>query len=136
MYLVIDTIEESIHDISVTRQLAHLRRGINGSAAISRSDTVTPKETGVTKGAIDAANSLELQSADLTRLLTSGKSGGEVVGPQDLWQCLFGNSDRRRPGLSAALGEADSAVSRLLRADTAEMRLGRDQSSSRDATPP
>jgi E3 ubiquitin-protein ligase SHPRH len=124
MYLVADTVEESIYDISVTRRLAHLKRGENGSSITSRSGTATPKDTGVTEGAIDAANSLELQSADLNRLLTSGKSGGEVVGSDDLWQCLFGKANRRDQGLSAALGEANTEVGRFLRAEAAEERVG------------
>jgi E3 ubiquitin-protein ligase SHPRH len=123
MYLVADTVEESIYDISVTRRLAHLKRRISSSANTSRSGTITPNDTVVTEGAIDAANSLELQSADLTRLLTSGKSGGEVVGSDDLWQCLFGKADQRGQGLSAALGEADTAVGRLLRAEAADERV-------------
>jgi E3 ubiquitin-protein ligase SHPRH len=123
MYLVADTVEESIYDISVTRRLAHLKRGVNGSAHASRSGTATPKEPGVTEGAIDAANSLELQSADLAKLLTSGKSGGEMVGSEDLWQCLFGKAERRGQGLSAALGQADTEVGRFLRAEAAEERV-------------
>ena len=120
MYLVADTVEESIYDISVARRLAHLKRGVSDLTTVARSGTATPKDSGVNEAAIDAANSLELQSADLTRLLTSGKSGGEVVGPDDLWQCLFGKSSGRNQGLSAALDE----VGRSLRADAAEERLG------------
>lgn len=123
MYLVADTVEESIYDISVTRRLAHLKRGVDGSGTASRSGTITPKDTGVSEGAIDAANSLELQSVDLNRLLTSGRSGGEVVGSDDLWQCLFGKAERRGQGLSAELGEADTEVGRFLRAEAAEERL-------------
>jgi E3 ubiquitin-protein ligase SHPRH len=122
MYLVADTVEKSIYDISVTRRLAHLRREVSGSATSSRSGTVTPRESGDTEGAIDAANSLALQSVNLNQLLTSGKSGGEFVGSDDLWQCLFGKADRRGQGLSAALGEADSQVGRFLRAEAAEER--------------
>ncbi len=130
MYLVADTVEESIYDISVTRRLAHLKRGVGASAISSRSGTVTPKDTVVTEGAIEAANSLELQAADLGRLLTSGRSGGEVVGSADLWQCLFGKADRRGQGLSAALGEADTEVGQFSRAEAAEERLGGGQGSS------
>jgi E3 ubiquitin-protein ligase SHPRH len=132
MYLVADTVEEAIYDISVTRRLAHLRRGGSSSATSSRSGTVTPKHAAVTEGAIESANSLELQSVDLTRLLTSGKSGGEVVGSGDLWQCLFGKADRRRQGFSDALNaaDADTDIGRFFRAEAAEDRLAGDQSSS------
>ena len=122
MYLVADTVEESIYDISVARRLAHLQCGVDGSTAASRSGTVTPNHSRVSEGAIDAANSLELQSADLTRLLTSGRSGGELVGADDLWQCLFGNAHRRGQGLSATLGEASAEVGQFLRAEAAEER--------------
>jgi E3 ubiquitin-protein ligase SHPRH len=110
MYLVAGTVEESIYDISVTRRLAHIRRGVSGGTTSSRSGTITPAEGRDTEGAIDAANSLALQSADLSQLLASGKSGGEVVGSGDLWQCLFGNADRRGQGVSASLGTADNQV--------------------------
>lgn len=119
MYLVADTVEESIYDISVTRRLAHLKRGVDGLNSTSRPGTVTPNHTGFTEGAIDAANSLALQSANLSRLLTSGRNGGEVVGPNDLWQCLFGNADRRGQGLSGTLGEADTGADQFLRAEAA-----------------
>lgn len=132
MYLVADTVEESIYDISVTRRLAHLKRSVDDqstTASASRSGTATPhikNGTAVTEGAIDAANSLELQSADLTKLLTNGKSGGEVVGKQDLWQCLFGKAGTRGHGLGlvAELGEADNnEVGRFLRGEAAERRI-------------
>ena len=118
MYLVADTVKESIYNISVTRRLAHLRRSIGAvndkfttatvSALRSRTITLRERENGLIKGAIDVANSLELQSADPTKLLMTGKIGGEVVGKQDLWQCLFGKAGRREQelGLAARVGRA------------------------------
>ena len=38
---------------------------------------------------IDAANSFELEQAPLSKLLTKGSSGGELVEEKDLWNCLF-----------------------------------------------
>lgn len=78
MYLVSGTVEESIYDISVSRRMLHVSRG--GSPA---SSTELLEET------IDAANSLELQQAPLSKLLTKGSSGGELVDKEDLWNCLF-----------------------------------------------
>jgi E3 ubiquitin-protein ligase SHPRH len=118
MYLVADTVEESIYDISVTRRLAHIKRATNST--MSRSGTATPN--GIMESTIDAANSLELQTADLSKLLTSGKSGGEVVDNDDLWTCLFGRVKKRDAGFSAAAQAADGEVGRFLRAEAAEGR--------------
>jgi E3 ubiquitin-protein ligase SHPRH len=118
MYLVADTVEESIYDISVTRRLAHIKRATK--PATSRSGTATP--IGIMESTIDAANSLELQTADLSKLLTSGKSGGELVDNDDLWTCLFGRVKKRDAGFSAAAEAADGEVGRFLRAEAAEGR--------------
>ena len=78
MYLVSGTVEESIYDISVSRRMLHVRKGApQASAAELLEET------------IDAANSLELQQASLSKLLTKGSSGGELVEEEDLWNCLF-----------------------------------------------
>ena len=118
MYLVADSVEESIYDISVTRRLAHIKSAAKPSK--SRSGTVTPD--GIMESTIDAANSLELQAVDLSKLLTSGKSGGEVVDKDDLWTCLFGRVKKRDAGFSAAAQAADGEVGRFLRAEAAEGR--------------
>ena len=121
MYLVSDTVEESIYDISVTRRLAHMKRK---QPSASRSGTATPNPNGVMESIIDAANSLELQAADLTKLLTAGKSGGEYVDKDDLWTCLYGRVRKRDAGFStlAEAGEASGEVGRFLRAEAAEGR--------------
>ena len=118
MYLVADTVEESIYEISVTRRLAHIKRATKPAA--SRSGTATPN--GIMESTIDAANSLELQTADLSKLLTSGKSGGEVVDNDDLWTCLFGRVKQRDAGFAAAAQAADGEIGRFLRAEAAEGR--------------
>ncbi|EXJ65278.1 hypothetical protein A1O7_01619 [Cladophialophora yegresii CBS 114405] len=157
MYLVADTVEESIYDISVTRRLAHMRSNSSSSGedanakgkgkskskstttasvSASISGTNTPlrsdnKALQENENAIDAANSMELQAADLSRLLTAGKSGGEMVDKEDLWGCLFGRISARRDGGSAtglgALVEsqpANTEVARFLRAEAASERAG------------
>lgn len=121
MYLVADTVEESIYDISVTRRLAHMKRTANASSL--RSGTATPN--GILESTIDAANSLELQAADLSKLLTAGKSGGEAVDNDDLWTCLFGRVKKRDAGFSATVEAADGQIGRFLRGQAAEER--RDQ---------
>ncbi|KAI1613623.1 adenosinetriphosphatase [Exophiala viscosa] len=128
MYLIADTVEESIYDISVSRRLAHLRGNKKGKG--SRSGTATPTTTnnGLQENAIDAANSMELQAADLSRMLTSGRNGGEMVDQEDLWACLFGRV-KKREEVMGGLADAQAAgsdVGRLLRLEAAQRRLGPD----------
>ncbi|RMD43946.1 hypothetical protein DV735_g1232, partial [Chaetothyriales sp. CBS 134920] len=95
MYIIGNTVEESIYRMSVARRLAHVNRGVSskGKATATPGKTsrsTTPPSNDIQEDAIDVANSLELQAADLSKLMTSGKRGGELVAKQDLWQCLFG----------------------------------------------
>jgi E3 ubiquitin-protein ligase SHPRH len=123
MYLVSDTVEESIYDISVSRRLAHItrkqkeqeknRQGPAGAGEVNISD--------LTETAIDAANSLELQDASFGNLMAGTAAEGERVDENDLWQCLFGKANR----ISLAPGTMETMqreVSRLLRAEAAESR--------------
>ncbi|KAI9842134.1 MAG: hypothetical protein M1838_003253, partial [Thelocarpon superellum] len=111
MYLVTDTVEESIYEISVSRRLAHMGGEPRG-----------PKEPNVDamERRIDAANSLTLQEAPLARLLMKTPGGGEMVQKDDLWRCLFGN--RRRRLRRANELELDPEIGRHLRASAAERR--------------
>ncbi|EXJ96198.1 hypothetical protein A1O1_01324 [Capronia coronata CBS 617.96] len=179
MYLIADTVEEAIYDISVTRRLAHLRgkssRGQEKAAKPTRrpisimdiygrsestmpslssgdtDNTATTSTThtpngGLQETAIDAANSMELQAADLSRLLTAGKNGGEMVDKEDLWACLFSRVRKREAvmmdgitGVAArggstmndlhALADAQPAgsdIARYLRLDAVQRRLESD----------
>jgi E3 ubiquitin-protein ligase SHPRH len=118
MYLINDTVEESIYEISVARRLAHVQARQPNRMQKSRSATPAP----LAENAIDAANSEELQSAPISKLLVNSKSGGEVVNTDDLWQCLFGKAQKAtfKPSV-----EAEIVVGRHLRAEAAESR--RDQ---------
>ncbi|KAK5173628.1 uncharacterized protein LTR77_002309 [Saxophila tyrrhenica] len=115
MYLISDTVEEAIYDISVTRRLAHAQARQSNRAQKSRSATPAPLQ----ENAIDAANSEEMQSAPLSKLLVAGKGGGELVGKEDLWQCLFGKA--QKSGVKTSV-EEHPIVSRHLRAEAAEQR--------------
>ena len=95
MYLVSDTVEEAIYDISVTRRLAHIRSTTKLGTSRSTSRSATPE---LQESMIDAANSKELQLAPLSKLLVHGKGGGELVGRDDLWECLFRKSRGLRSG--------------------------------------
>ena len=130
MYLVSDTVEEAIYDISVTRRLEHVRRSEKNnvkaqkSKQVSRSDTGigTPVE-GLHEKTLDEANSQELRDAILAKMVTSGRGGGELVKDSDLWGCLFGKGGLKRDKpLEKALGEADGEGGRWLREEAAMKR--------------
>jgi len=116
MYLVNDTVEEAIYDISVSRRLEHISHGQRGTPSGSRSGTATPR---LQENAIDAANSMELEQAPLKQLLRK-KGDGEVVGKEDLWKCLFSKPRKQQAGVSSAL---KLQVDRHLRAEAAENRM-------------
>lgn len=72
---------------------------------------------------IDAANTMELEQTPLGNLLAKSSSGGELVGKEDLWNCLF----RQKPGQVRATRysrEAEQEVARHLGAVSAEARMG------------
>lgn len=125
MYLVSDTVEESIYKISVSRRLGHIvqkekekeKETKEHGLSQNGTDTENLHET-----AIESANSLEIQDANLGKLLAPGTAGGgELVGKDDLWQCLFGsNHDRRVSG--AQNPDVEREVDRFLRGEAAENR--------------
>ncbi|KAJ8603869.1 hypothetical protein MRB53_042044 [Persea americana] len=120
MYLVNDTVEESIYEISVRRRLEHVKARQPFNFAKSRSSTPGP----VGEQAIDAANSEQLQSAALSKLLASGKGGGELVGKDDLWQCLFGKAQAVKPTLQQDFQPSlQQNFDREVRAHAAERRM-------------
>jgi E3 ubiquitin-protein ligase SHPRH len=118
MYLISDTVEESIYEISVARRMAHVQsREQDRRAQKTRAMTPAP----IRDMAIEAADTEEMQSAPIQKLLSSGKTGGELVGKDDLWKCLFGKA-----GKAASRFEADAETEvefgRNLRGHAAEMR--------------
>ncbi|KAF5605426.1 rad8 Rdh54p [Fusarium pseudocircinatum] len=90
LYLVSGTVEESIYNLSVQRRMEHMGRVNKGKSKES-----TPELLDVN---IEAANTLELEQASLSRLMSKDKSAGENVGKNDLWECLFGHVARRDAG--------------------------------------
>ncbi|KAL6706907.1 hypothetical protein ACN47E_005050 [Coniothyrium glycines] len=110
MYLIQDTVEEAIYDISVARRLEHMSSDRSKSSSRSRTATPALQET-----TLDAANSAELEAAPLKQLLRK-KGDGEIVQQDDLWRCLFGKPRRVvQPVL-------ESEVGRHLQAEAAEGR--------------
>lgn len=129
MYLVSGTVEESIYELSVARRLAHIiekekQEKNNNPDNLDRVDEALIE--GITEKAIDSANSMEIQDASLTSLMTSRASGGEMVQKDDLWQCLFGKSSPKNDNGSSA--DAEMEVARFLRGEAAEQR--RDESTN------
>lgn len=122
MYLVSDTVEEAIYDISVARRLAHISKA---STSTSRVGTATPT---VQETTLDKANSAEMQAAPLKALLRK-KGNGEEVKEDDLWHCLFG---RQRKATKPVL---EREVDRHLRAEAAESRASTAVLAHRSETP-
>jgi E3 ubiquitin-protein ligase SHPRH len=117
MYLVSDTVEQVIYDISVARRVEHMSRNstsTDDSESRSRAGSVKPvlQET-----AIESANSAELEAA-LPKQLLQKKGEGEVVRKEDLWTCLFGG--QKKPKVDMA--ELERLVASHRRADAAEER--------------
>lgn len=87
MYLVSNTVEEAIYDISVTRRMEHMSRNTMAASGPGGSNPMLREKM------IDQANSAEMEATPLKQLLR--KAGeGEVVGSEDLWTCLFGKKTR------------------------------------------
>lgn len=98
MYLVEDTVEESIYEVSVTRRLSHF------GLARHHNDVHVDEDTGLGEDDVEAANSLEIQAASLATLLAKGSGGGEEIDTEDLWSCLFSS----RSGTAASSGAYDA----------------------------
>ena len=112
MYLIENTVEKSIYDISVTRRLAHLGQ------RLTKNDNIKDVEN--IENEIEAANSLEMEQAPLANLLTKGSTGGEMVGKEDLWNCLF----RLRQGQTGRISqETEREIARHFEAEAAESRM-------------
>ncbi|KAL4930607.1 proteasome stabiliser-domain-containing protein [Aspergillus undulatus] len=116
MYLISDTVEKSIYDISVSRRLDHIIRKEREQKASSSSyngngangvNRAMPED--LSEVAIDSANSLEIQDAPLAKLMEGGVWGGELVKKDDLWQCLFGNPRQQQTTHGSLSADGDVA---------------------------
>ncbi|PNY24104.1 ATP-dependent helicase [Tolypocladium capitatum] len=101
LYLVSGTVEESIYNLSVRRRMEHMGRRSNKAKARE----ATPTGNHLPDASFDAANTLELEHAALSRLMSKDRSAGEMVDKGDLWECLFGHV--------AAAGEGPQGGGRL-----------------------
>jgi E3 ubiquitin-protein ligase SHPRH len=121
LYLVDGTVEESIHQLSVKRRMEHIGQRL--SAGKGKAKELSPDE--LLDSNLEEANSMELQQASLTGLLAKGGIGGEMVGKEDLWDCLFGGVGQRNTVRTLDNHDLrfDPVVGRHLRAEAAEERL-------------
>jgi E3 ubiquitin-protein ligase SHPRH len=123
LYVVDGTVEESIYNLSVQRRMEHIGRPNDNDRGKGKSKEATPE---LMDASLEAANTLEMQQASLSRLMGKGSSG-ETIEKGDLWQCLFGHV-QRGPGTAAAEEMAmnemreNTAVRSFLAAEAAEGR--------------
>ncbi|KAL3428315.1 SNF2 family domain-containing protein [Phlyctema vagabunda] len=119
-YIIQDTVEESIHQLSVKRRMEHIDQSLLIGKGKSRA--TSPAE--LLDSNLDAANSLELQQAMLKKILPRDGIAGEMVENEDLWSCLFGGVGERRKSrlLQSQKARHDPEVRRHLGAEAAESR--------------
>lgn len=121
LYLVEGTVEESIYNLSVQRRIEHM-----GQAQIDhkgKSKEATPEVSDMN---LEAANSMELQQAALSKLMSKDKRLGEVVDKNDLWECLFGHVAQQKAAEATSAAQDDRfenpAVMRFLAGEAAQAR--------------
>ncbi|CAM1508475.1 Fc.00g053230.m01.CDS01 [Cosmosporella sp. VM-42] len=114
LYLVSGTVEESIYNLSVQRRMEHMGRNTKGKSKESTPELLDAN--------IEAANTLELEQAALSRLMSKDKTAGEMVDKSDLWECLFGHIARREAEPERDSRLQEQAVMGYLAAEAAEGR--------------
>ncbi|KAK8110589.1 uncharacterized protein PG998_007046 [Apiospora kogelbergensis] len=124
LYLVEGTVEVSIYNLSVQRRMEHM-----GQAQLDRkgkSKEATPELSDLN---LEAANSMELQQATLSKLMSKDKQLGEVVDQNDVWECLFGHVEQEKTAEATSAAEDERfenpAVMRFLAAEAAQARGGK-----------
>ncbi|KAJ3478487.1 hypothetical protein NLG97_g8567 [Lecanicillium saksenae] len=95
LYLVSGTVEESIYNLSVRRRMEHMSRATTHTNGDRRNGKKSAKSKATTPEPLDAsieeANTLELEHAALSKLMSKDRTAGEMIDKGDLWECLFGN---------------------------------------------
>lgn len=130
LYIVDGTVEASIYDLSVQRRMAHIGQGGNPVNPLDkekgkgRQDVAKESTPELLDSNLELANSLEMQQAQLSKLMGKGKMAGEEVDKGDLWTCLFGNESRAAASASDNNNRLrnDATVRRYLTAAAAEER--------------
>jgi E3 ubiquitin-protein ligase SHPRH len=106
--------------LSVQRRMEHMGRNLKGKSKESTPELLDAN--------LEAANTMEMQQAHLTKLMGKGNILGEAVDKNDLWACLFGRTNRQ--GQQARDDEAirnNPALRGLLAAEAAEERRANDR---------
>ena len=121
LYVVEGTVEESIYELSVRRRMKHMAAGHNLKG---KSKDSTPD---LPDASLEDANTLEMQQARLSKLMSKGKQSGEEVAKEDLWTCLFGHLNKEPSEEAQAAAEEDRlrndlVVRRHLVGEAAERR--------------
>lgn len=134
LYIVDGTVEESIYNLSVRRRMEHMkgdhtravaraRAPAGGGRHVDKGKSTRESTPELADEAIEAANSIELEHASLSKLMGKGKAAGEAVDKGDLWECLFGHvAQGRRASRGGVAGEPGPAIRGLLAAEAAERR--------------
>ncbi|KAI0012858.1 SNF2 family N-terminal domain-containing protein [Xylariaceae sp. FL0662B] len=116
LYLIDGTVEESIYNLSIQRRMEHMGENDKGK---SKEPTLEVLDLN-----LEVANSMELQQAALTELMSKDKELGEVIDKNDLWTCLFGHlaNNKASPGVTDDRYN-NPAVMGFLAAEAAEERM-------------
>lgn len=125
LYIVDGTVEESIYDLSVRRRMGHMGYVGQHNARLEDRKGKSPQVIS-NEAAVEAANSLELEQASLSKLMGRGREQGEEVDKGDIWECLFGHVAVRSREAEQA-GNPGPAVRGFLAAEAAERRLEEDR---------
>lgn len=88
LYVTSGTVEESIYNLSVKRRMEHISKTMLGKGKQSTAELLD--------AGLEAANTLEMEQAVLSKLMSKDKTAGEVVKNGDLWECLFGHAKRQK----------------------------------------
>ena len=108
MYLVEGTVEKAIYDLSVRRRIAHIGKESQKSSRKGKRRADTDGSSDITEDKVEAVDAAEMQDNPLARILKKGSEGGEIVGKDDLWTCLFGYKQAPKMNMVPALaGMAD-----------------------------
>ncbi|TLD16730.1 uncharacterized protein PgNI_02379 [Pyricularia grisea] len=118
LYMVEGTVEPTIYSLSVQRRLEHMDRVIKEN---------TDGGCFLDEKTVEAANSLELQQASLTKLMRKekGAAAGEEIPADDLWKCIFGHVKKDEMDEEDAEDRLrnDVVVRRRLLGDAVEQRM-------------
>ena len=150
LYVVEGTVEESIYNLSVRRRLEHMgrNRDRDGRTGASSDDpgqlpdiattttaalaVATPDAEIVSDLNLEDANSMELQQAALSKMMSKDKKLGEEVDKSDLWECLFGHVKGSRGSDS---GRGDGGASSSAGPSAPAPNASSDQSDERFSNP-